>query len=165
MVADGRFRRDLYFRLNTIELAVPALNERRDDVLPLAEHFLARYRRKYNREVEFSEAARRALSVHDWPGNVREMAHAVERAVLLSGSSESIDPDHLMLSSPDGAAEVDLIQPLDALERSAIEQALARFGGDVAEAARALGLSRSAMYRRLDKYGISPPGAVDAEPR
>ena len=165
MVADGRFRRDLYFRLNTIELAVPALSDRRDDVRPLAEHFLARYRRKYDRQVGFSDAARRALAGHDWPGNVREMAHAIERAVLLSSSSESIEPDHLMLSSSGNASETDRVQPLDALERSAIEQALARFAGDVADAARALGISRSAMYRRLDKHGISPPGAVDAESR
>ena len=165
MVADGRFRRDLFFRLNTIELAVPSLAQRRDDILPLADHFLARFQRKYRREIPFSDTARRTLAEHDWPGNVRELAHAVERAVLLSGPVDAIEPGHLMLQPSTGRTGENLVQPLESLERAAIEQALARFGGEVSEAANALGLSRSAMYRRLEKYGIPPPGAGDGDSR
>src|SRR6056297_1378872 len=143
MVEDGEFRRDLYFRLNTIELDIPALRERPADILPLAERFLARSNRKYRRSATFSAEARRALKSHAWPGNVRELAHAVERAVLLCGE-ESIEPRNLMLHPAAGRdAEPDLVQPLEALEKEAIEQALARFDGDVNGAAEALGLSRS----------------------
>ena len=85
MVEAGEFRRDLYFRLNTIELRIPALRERADDILPLAERFLEIQNRKYARALEFSERALEALTRHGWPGNVRELAHAVERAVLLAG--------------------------------------------------------------------------------
>jgi DNA-binding NtrC family response regulator len=155
MVTEGQFRRDLYFRLNTIEIDVPPLSRRPEDVLPLAEHFLARFRRKYRREIGFSDDARGALAAHRWPGNVRELAHAIERAVLLSGDGSRIRPEHLMLQPDHARHDADLVQPLEALEREAIEQAVARYNGDVAEAARALGLSRSAMYRRLDKYDIA----------
>lgn len=154
MVGRGEFRRDLYFRLNTIELDIPPLRERPDDILPLAERFLARSNRKYRREAEFSAEATRALQSHSWPGNVRELAHAVERAVLLCGHAP-IEPSNLMLQ-PSAAREtgLNLVQPLEDLEKRAIEQALARFDDDVNQAAEALGLSRSAMYRRLEKYQI-----------
>jgi len=157
MVADGRFRQDLYFRINTIELHIPSLAERAEDILPLAERFRSLHAHKYRREVEFSQQARRALSHHRWPGNVRELNHAVERALLLSTGAR-IEPEHLMLQPVGSPAPQDLVQPLDELERRAIEQALQRFDGDVNQAAEALGLSRSAMYRRLDKYGIAMRG-------
>jgi DNA-binding NtrC family response regulator len=162
MVARGDFRRDLYFRLNTIELDIPPLRERPDDILPLAERFLAHSNRKYQRSAEFSADARRALQAHAWPGNVRELAHAVERAVLLCDQAP-IAPRNLMLQPPAGRnsgnnpgnnSGPDLVQPLEELEKIAIEQALTRFDCDVNRAAEALGLSRSAMYRRLEKYGI-----------
>lgn len=154
MVERGEFRRDLYFRLNTIELDIPPLNRRPDDILPLAERFLARNNLKYKRNTDFSEGARQALQAHAWPGNVRELAHAIERAVLLCGDTR-IEPRNLMLqTAPDKAGQTDLVQPLEALEKAAIEQALARFDGDVSRTGDALGLSRSAMYRRLEKYGI-----------
>jgi len=157
-VEAGDFRRDLYFRLNTIELNIPPLRERADDIVPLAERFLTIQNRKYSREVIFSAAAWHALARHSWPGNVRELAHAIERAVLLSDSGV-IDPGHLMLSGP-SAAVADAcdnnrnVRPLEDLEREAIERALSRFEGDAIRAADALGLSRSAMYRRLDKHGL-----------
>jgi DNA-binding NtrC family response regulator len=153
-VEAGEFRRDLYFRLNTIELRIPALRERRSDILPLAERFLALQNRKYSRSVTFSDAALEALRRHDWPGNVRELAHAVERAVLLSGE-HPIEPEHLMLVAPTPEARSDAaIVPLEELERESIERALARFEGDVQRSARALGLSRSALYRRMEKFGL-----------
>jgi len=160
MVERGEFRRDLYFRLNTIELDIPALRERPADILPLAERFLARSNRKYQRNTVFSAEARRALNAHSWPGNVRELAHAVERAVLLCGQAP-IEPPNLMLQPAAGRESGSYtIRPLEELEKQAIEQALARFEGDVNEAAEALGLSRSAMYRRLEKFRIRS----DSEP-
>jgi len=161
MVERGEFRRDLYFRLNTIELDIPPLHERTEDILPLAERFLLRSNRKYRRSAGFSADACQALKGHSWPGNVRELAHAVERAVLLCGESD-IEPRNLMLHALAGRdSGPDLVQPLEELEKVAIEQALARFEGDVNRAADALGLSRSAMYRRLEKYRIrSDAGAA-----
>jgi len=160
MVERGEFRRDLYFRLNTIELDIPPLRERTDDILPLAERFLTGNNRKYKRSACFSAEACSALQGHAWPGNVRELAHAVERAVLLCGDSP-IEPGNLMLQPVSGRGSgPDLIRPLEDLEKAAIEQALARFEGDVNRAAEALGLSRSAMYRRLEKYRIRS----DSEP-
>lgn len=158
MVEDGRFRRDLYFRLNTIELRIPPLRERASDILPLAERFLTIQNRKYARALEFSIAARDALVAHHWPGNVRELAHSVERAVLLA-DGDTIEPGHLLLTGP---AQVGLtasgddrtIRPLEELECEMIKRALAQFEGDAQRAADALGLSRSAMYRRLDKHGL-----------
>jgi DNA-binding NtrC family response regulator len=154
LVEAGDFRRDLYFRLNTIELRIPALRERRSDILPLAKRFLDRQNRKYGRSVGFSGAAVAALQSHHWPGNVRELAHAVERAVLLSGD-QPIEPEHLMLVVPAGQAPGNRpIVPLEDLERDTIERALVQFGGDVQRTAEALGLSRSALYRRLEKYDL-----------
>ncbi|NDY94761.1 sigma-54-dependent transcriptional regulator [Wenzhouxiangella limi] len=154
MVEAGEFRRDLYFRLNTIELRIPPLSERPADVLPLAERFLSIQNRKYARSLAFSDAALKALREHEWPGNVRELAHAVERAVLLAGD-QSIQPEHLMLvgQSP-SATGAQPIVALEDLERQMIERALNHFEGDVLHTAEALGLSRSALYRRLEKYGI-----------
>jgi len=154
LVEAGDFRRDLYFRLNTIELRIPALRERRSDILPLAERFLERQNRKYGRSLVFSNPAEAALRDHDWPGNVRELAHAVERAVLLSGD-HPIEPEHLMLMAPTRRSDADgPIVPLEDLERDTIERALAQFEGDVQRTAEALGLSRSALYRRLEKYDL-----------
>ena len=154
MVEAGEFRRDLYFRLNTVELRIPPLRERVDDIQPLAALFLDTQNRKYGRSLTFSEAAKATLRAHHWPGNVRELAHAVERAVLLAGD-EQVQPEHMMLAGPSLAdADDRAIVPLEDLEREAIEQALAHFQGDVLHTAEALGLSRSALYRRLEKYGL-----------
>lgn len=158
MVEAGVFRRDLYFRLNTIELRIPPLRERAEDIRPLAERFLSIQNRKYARELTFSDQALDALARHGWPGNVRELAHAIERAVLLAEAGE-IEPGHLMLSDPsaptaDACDGNGAVRPLEAIEREAIERALSRFDGDAIRAAEALGLSRSAMYRRLDKHDL-----------
>ena len=143
MIADGQFREDLYYRLNGIELRLPALARRPRDILPLARHFLPAGR-------QFSEAAERALLRHPWPGNVRELRNAVQRAALLSG--ERIEAEALGLqahaSAPSAAPAGD--EP----DRTAIEAALQRSGGVVAQAAADLGMSRQALYRRLDRYGI-----------
>ena len=154
MVEQGEFRRDLYFRLNTIELVIPPLSERTDDIMPLASFFLQRHAYRYKRSLAFSPAAEAVLMQHNWPGNVRELSHAIERAVLLC-DKDLIQPDHLMLRPGLANSKAsDPIQPLEQIERIAIQQAMLRFDGDVNQAAAALGLSRSALYRRLEKFDL-----------
>jgi DNA-binding NtrC family response regulator len=155
-VAAGRFREDLLFRLNTIELHLPPLRERREDILPLAQYFLRRHAARYGkpRAVLSSEVAQ-LLRAYDWPGNVRELDHAVERAVLLA-RLDSLEPADFSLVQPAGRAGPPGASPmnLEELERETIRQALARHDGNVSLAAKALGLSRSALYRRLQRYGM-----------
>ncbi len=141
LIAEERFREDLFYRLNGIELRVPPLAKRPRDILPLARHFLPQGK-------HFSEAAERALLRHSWPGNVRELRNAVQRAALLSG--ERIEPEALGINSPELA-----VATINEPDRAAIEAAMQRAGGVLAQAAAELGLSRQALYRRLDRYGIS----------
>ena len=143
MIAAGQFREDLYYRLNGIELRLPPLARRPRDILPLARHFLPPGKR-------FAEGAERALLRHPWPGNVRELRNAVQRAALLSG--ERIEAEALGLQP--SAAPAMAHGAGDEPDRAAIEAALARSGGIVAQAAAELGLSRQALYRRLDRLGI-----------
>ncbi|MBX3148313.1 MAG: sigma-54-dependent Fis family transcriptional regulator [Gemmatimonadales bacterium] len=156
-VAAGRFREDLLFRLNTIEIKLPGLRERREDIRALAAHFLSRYGQRYQRpRTGFSDDAMQALLSYDWPGNIRELDHAIERAVLLS-QGERIEVWDLGLPRRgERSAGIDEPQSLDDLERDAIKQALARFDGNVSLAAKSLGVSRSALYRRLQRFGLSP---------
>jgi DNA-binding NtrC family response regulator len=152
-VAAGRFREDVLYRLNTVVIDVPPLRRRPDDIEPLARHFLVQYARRYAKALfDLDESARRALARHAWPGNVRELAHAVERAVLFADpDSRCVRAQDLALASA-GRAAADL--SLEDAERLFIEKALARHDGDVRAAAAQLGLSRSALYRRLQQYGI-----------
>jgi DNA-binding NtrC family response regulator len=163
MVADGRFREDLYYRLNVIEILLPSLAQRRDDVIPLAEHFLA------GRAV-LGDAAREALLAHDWPGNVRELKNAIERAALLAATGEAhrpalpggagrlVTPELLHLSPRRQAAgAVPLPRNLDEPSRDAVVEALAAAEGVVSRAAARLGLSRQALYRRMERYGLTFP--------
>lgn len=154
-VESGRFRRDLYFRLNTIEIRVPPLRERGADIHRLADHFLDSHCRRYGRQLRFSNECLEALSSHDWPGNVRELSHVVERAVLLCNGSV-IEPDHLQLVPERKASGLagGEVMTLEEAERLMIRNALARFDGNARRAARALGISRSAMYRRMDKLDL-----------
>jgi DNA-binding NtrC family response regulator len=139
----GRFREDLLYRLNTVEIRLPALRDRREDIPDLAGQFLARHEGR-----RLSSAAMEALLAHSWPGNVRELEHVIERAALLAGAD--ITPDDLMLRARvDGNTPRLEEMTLEEVERYLIERALAAQGGNVTEAARILGLSRSAMYRRL----------------
>ena len=145
MIRDGRFREDLYYRLNAVELRLAPLAERPDDILPLARHFLPEGRR-------LSADAERALLRHAWPGNVRELRNVVQRAALLSARGDiradalGLPPAPVPMASPPAA--------VDEPDRAAIEAALARHGGVLAQAAQELGLSRQALYRRLDRLGI-----------
>ncbi|MEY2930508.1 MAG: hypothetical protein RL033_1257 [Pseudomonadota bacterium] len=154
-VAEGRFREDLLYRVNTVELHLPPLRERREDIAPLARHFAARLSARQGKAVRpFSEPALRALLEHGWPGNVRELEHVVERALLLA-QGDSVEPEDLALGAGqrDGAARFEQMT-IEEVERHLIQRALARTGGQVTEAAKALGLSRSALYRRLQHFGL-----------
>ncbi|HET7922857.1 MAG TPA: sigma-54 dependent transcriptional regulator, partial [Gammaproteobacteria bacterium] len=143
MIREGKFREDLYYRLNTIEIALPPLAERSEDVLPLAEYFL-------KDTASLSEEARDALVAHTWPGNVRELKNTLERARLLCGGKD-IMVAHLGLPATASASARNLNEP----PREAIEDALRRAGGIISRAARSLGLSRQALYRRMQRYGIN----------
>src|SRR5216117_1008525 len=149
-VKAGRFREDLLFRINTNEIRLPPLRERRDDIPLLAAHFLTEYATRYRKPVnKFHADAIRALLGYGWPGNVRELAHAVERAVLLA-ETDTVRTVDLNLRPPgDGPARLEDLS-LEEVERVLIQKALARAAGNVSTAAKALGLSRSALYRRLE---------------
>ncbi len=154
-VAEGRFREDLLYRLNTVELRLPPLRERREDIGPLANPFLQRQAERYRRpELRFDAGAVQALLEHSWPGNVRELEHVVERAVLMA-RAEVVRADDLGLRDRTaGAAPLEEMK-LDEAERYLVQRALERCGGNVSHAAAALGLSRSALYRRLQRYGLT----------
>ncbi len=153
-VAAGRFRQDLLFRLNTIEIHLPPLRERSEDIPVLAMYFLEKHARKYRKIVTgFDAAAMQALLRHSWPGNVRELDHAVERAVLMAQSSMVKAADLALKAGRDGAPKLEDMS-LEDVESLLIKKALARFDGNVSQAAGALGLSRSALYRRLQRYGM-----------
>jgi DNA-binding NtrC family response regulator len=152
-VAAGRFRQDLLFRLNTIEIRVPPLRERREDIPVLAQHFLASHAARYRKSLRgFEAAALQALIDHAWPGNVRELDHAVERAVLMT-QGEAVRPGDLALRrAADGEPRLEDMS-LEDVEELLVQKAMARCGGNVSAAAKALGLSRSALYRRLERLG------------
>jgi DNA-binding NtrC family response regulator len=153
-VKAGRFREDLLFRLNTVEIRLPPLRERRPDVPLLAAHFLRRYGARYRKSAaEFAPDAMALLLRHSWPGNVRELDHAVERAVLMAESGRVQARDFGLGGATDGAGALDQMS-LEDVERVLIQKALTRAAGNVSEAAKALGLSRSALYRRLKRHGL-----------
>jgi DNA-binding NtrC family response regulator len=163
MLRDPRhFRQDLLFRLNTVEIELPPLRERREDVPALVDHFLELYARRYARPAPvLTREARAALAAHDWPGNVRALRHAVERAVILSGDAP-ISPEDLAL----GPASTVRVAPeavrapgggdlnLERVERRLVEEALRKHGYNISAAAHELGLSRAALYRRMEKHGL-----------
>jgi DNA-binding NtrC family response regulator len=153
-VEAGRFRADLLFRLNTVEIHLPPLRERREDIPPLAAYFLSRYAQRYRKQVSgLDQGAIQAMLLHSWPGNVRELDHTLERAVLMARGPQ-IEVSDLGLnparSSSPGLEEMSL----ESVESILIRKALSRSAGNVSQAADALGLSRGALYRRMEKYGI-----------
>jgi len=159
-VSEGRFREDLLYRLNTVQIHLPPLRARREDIPPLAALFLREQATRYRKHaVELTPGAMRALLEHGWPGNVRELRHAVERAVLMARGSAVTEDDLRLEQSQTGAASPaagDLPDDLtlEGAERLLIQRALARYSGNVSRAAEALGVSRSALYRRLQYYGL-----------
>ena len=157
--ASGQFREDLLFRLNTVEIHLPPLRERREDIPTLAIHFLRRYASRYRRAVEtFDPRALQSMAQYSWPGNVRELDHTIERAVLMCRTQE-IQPGDLGLNLSRAAGSTPMGQNLEELSLESVEailirKALQRFHGNISQAAEALGLSRGALYRRMEKYGL-----------
>jgi len=153
-VAESRFRQDLLFRLNTIEIRLPNLRDRREDIPLLAAHFLHQHADHYRKPLSaFDEGAVKALLSHSWPGNVRELDHAVERAVLMAQGDTIRAGDLGLRTGREGPPRLEDMS-LEDVEALLIKKALARFNGNVSHAANALGLSRSALYRRLQRYGL-----------
>jgi DNA-binding NtrC family response regulator len=153
-VAAGRFREDLLFRMNTVEIHIPPLRERREDIPALASYFIERYQTRYRRHLNgFEQAAMQAMLQHPWPGNVRELDHTIERAVLMA-RSERIEVSDLGLAANRSNGHSLDEMSLEAVETVLIRKALARSNGNVSHAADALGISRGALYRRMEKYGL-----------
>ena len=153
-VAAGRFREDLLFRLNTVEIHLPPLRERREDISALASYFLGTHARRYRKDLRgFDQTAMQALLDNPWQGNVRELNHVVERAVLLAQDTVIRNCDLALRSGPQGSPKLDDMS-LEEVEAFLIKKALARYNGNVSHAANGLGLSRSALYRRLQRYGL-----------
>ncbi len=153
-----RFRPDLLFRLNTVEITLPPLRERRDDILPIARHYSEIYSRKYSQNVKsFSPAAEEALVDYDWPGNVRALRHAIERAVILT-TSDVLGPNDLQLIEPttaqSAATPIPTVLNLDEMEKQTIHKVLLKHGFNISHAARELGLTRASLYRRMEKHGL-----------
>jgi DNA-binding NtrC family response regulator len=146
MIRDGQFREDLYYRLNVIEIPVPALADRIDDVLPLANHFLGN-------GLQLSDDARTALLHHSWPGNVRELRNSIERAKLLARDN-LVHASDLNLLPARGADSANTLREVDSITRETIEERLRTAGGNVSRAAQSLGLSRQALYRRMERFGL-----------
>jgi two-component system response regulator HydG len=151
--ASSQFRQDLLYRINTIEIRVPALRERVDDIPAIATHFARIYARKYNKpEPEFDAAATRKLKQYPWPGNVRELRHVVERLVIMSERG-TLHLDDLPFSSTPAVQEP-MILNLEALEKQAIQRAIALHQGNLSKAALSLGLSRTTLYRKMTRYEL-----------
>lgn len=155
MVEEGEFRQDLLYRINTIEIHIPPLRERGEDILLLAEHFLQKYAHKYKKDIQgLTREAKQKLMRYSWPGNVRELQHAIERAVILS-KNFWLRPNDFMLTPQ--AEKKDMLEEtlnLEELEIKAIKRALKRCVGNVSNAAELLGITRYALYRKMEKLGL-----------
>lgn len=155
MVDDGSFRQDLLYRINTIEIHIPPLRERGNDIILLAEHFLNRYARKYKKEIRgLTREAKNKLLKYSWPGNVRELQHAIERAIIL-GDGSLLKPEHFLFHFVERKRkEEDEMLNLEQLEKQAVEKALRLSQGNMTRAAEYLGITRFALYRKLEKLGL-----------
>ena len=155
MVEDGNFRQDLLYRINTIEIHIPPLRERGNDIILLADHFLDRYTRKYKKEIHgLTREAKNKLLKYAWPGNVRELQHTIERAVILGDGSMLKPENFLFHTTSKQKKEEEVVLNLEQLERQAIEKALRISDGNISRAAEYLGITRFALYRKLEKLGL-----------
>lgn len=158
MVADNKFRQDLLYRINTIEVQIPPLRDRTDDIPLLADHFLNIYDRKYQKNVRaISEAAMKVLQKYNWPGNVRELQHAIERAVIMC-NNQVLNPEDFFFNTSSTRTEESNVMledyHLEEVEKILIRKVLKKHDGNITQAANELGLTRSSLYRRLEKYGL-----------
>ena len=159
MVKENRFRQDLLYRINTIEIQIPSLRDRLEDIPLLAQHFLKHYAGRYEKSVnKISEGAMSRLTKHQWPGNIRELQHAIERAVILSNASVLQPEDFNFNAAPAREKDADGINldqfNLDEVEKLLIRKVLKKYNGNITQAAAELGLTRSSLYRRLEKHGL-----------
>jgi DNA-binding NtrC family response regulator len=153
-VEAGRFRQDLLFRLNTIEIRIPPLRDRLEDIPALGQHFLRQHAQRYRKDIRsFDPSAMMLLRRHPWPGNIRELDHAVERAVLMAQESVLRPEDLGLRPAKEGTSRLEEMS-LEDVEAFLIRKALERYDGNVSRAAKALGLSRSALYRRLQRHNL-----------
>lgn len=154
-IDNGLFRQDLLYRINTIEIRIPPLHERGNDLFLLADHFLQRYRKKYKKEVRgISKEARRLMQLYRWPGNVRELEHAIERAVILSGNPMLMPDDFMLRTSPQGQVSEKEKYNLERQERETISEVLRLCAGNITLASEMLGITRTSLYRRIEKHGL-----------
>ncbi|MEJ1237850.1 sigma-54 dependent transcriptional regulator [Chryseolinea sp. T2] len=158
MVKENRFRQDLLYRINTIEIEIPSLRDRFEDIPLLASHFLKHYAQKYDKQVNrISEAAMARMHKHPWPGNIRELQHSIERAIILSTSSVLQPEDFNFAQSSSSREDSNLSLEqynLEEVEKLLIRKVLKKYNGNITQAASELGLTRSSLYRRLEKYGL-----------
>jgi len=153
-ITSGQFRQDLYYRLNTFVIRLPALRERKDDILPLVAHFINLFAGKYNKPTcTLSQSAEELLCNHNWPGNIRELSHVIERAMLISTGSV-IELPHIMLDSQTNQGQSIPQLTLEELEKQRITDALQQHNQQITAAAKSLGISRNALYRRMEKYQL-----------
>jgi len=156
MAKEGKFRQDLLYRINTVEINLPPLSERTDDIPLLVEHFIQKFTIKYRKKIKgISSSALKKLRLYNWPGNVRELQHAVERAVILS-ESNLLQPDDFMLNRTECISDEGSLSTfnIEDMERNIIQKALRKSDGNISQAAREVGLTRASLYRRLEKYGL-----------
>lgn len=158
MVGEGKFRQDLLYRINTVEIKIPPLRERKEDIQLIAEYYLSIYKKKYNKpEVEFAQATIKKLENYLWPGNVRELQHSIERAIILC-EEDILQPfDFLFTSAEMYGGEDGLVLEnynLDEVEKMIIKKVITKNGGNITQAAKELGLTRTSLYRRMEKYSI-----------
>jgi transcriptional regulator with PAS, ATPase and Fis domain len=156
MVKENRFRQDLLYRINTVEIHLPPLRERREDISLLAKHFIAIYSKKYSKNIsKLASTALSKLQNYHWPGNIRELQHAIERAIILSENA-ILDSGDFMFSPINKQKEGMVFESynLDHIEKKVIEHTLKKHGGNVSAAAKELGLTRASLYRRMEKFGL-----------
>jgi DNA-binding NtrC family response regulator len=154
MVQEGTFRQDLLYRINTVEIRVPPLSERVEDIAPLAQHYLSYYAKKYHKSVDIiAPEAMDRLKRYAWPGNIRELQHAIERAVIMTDSPMLQESDFLLSRSLTSGPVINTLN-LDEVERAAIAKALQMHNGNISKAADELGLTRASLYRRMEKYAL-----------
>jgi len=156
MAKEGNFRQDLLYRINTVEITLPLLSDRIEDIPLLVEHFLQQFAHKYKKNINgVSSTVMKKLRQYNWPGNVRELQHAVERAVILS-ESKILQPSDFILKAPQSAGADGALSTfnIEDMERDVIQRALRKYDGNISQAAKELGLTRASLYRRLEKYGL-----------
>ncbi|WP_207435033.1 sigma-54-dependent transcriptional regulator [Sabulibacter ruber] len=156
MVKQGRFRQDLLYRINTVEIQLPPLRERKEDIQPLAEHFLASFSKKYQKpNLKLDKQVLQKLMGYSWPGNIRELEHTMERAVIMSEPGKLL-PSDVYLAEPSAGASVSLdVEPtLGNVEKTLVQQALLKHNGNITHASKELGITRTALYRRIEKHGL-----------